>query len=490
MIMKKLNFLYPVVPGILLSFSGCDAPEKQKSENEQSSQKTNIIYIMADDMGYGDAGCYGQEIIKTPHIDKMASEGIKFTQHYAGTSVCAPSRCVLMTGKHTGHAVVRGNKQAEPHGQMPIPDETVTVAELLKDGGYVTGMIGKWGLGITGSEGDPNKQGWDFFYGYTDQVLAHNYYPEYLIRNGKREYLDNEVKYLDSTAWHNGLGSYSTKKVDYSHDLFTNEALNFIKDNKDTSFFLYIPYTIPHNNGEAPDGQMQEVPDYGMYADKDWPSDQKGYAAMITRMDKDIGQILQMLKNLGIDKNTFVVFTSDNGPMREGKHGFTKFFDSNGPLKGSKRDLYEGGIREPYIAWWPGKIQPGATSDHISAFWDFLPTACDIANVPVPQDVDGISMLSELTGHSDEQKKHEYLYWEFHEGGKLQALRKGKWKAVRLNVFENPDAPVELYDLSVDIGEQNNIADQHPDIVKEMLKTMHNARTQDRNWQLYNDEFD
>lgn len=472
--MKQI-FIY--LSTFLAVFAGCN--DKTKKTKEVKSP--NIIYIMADDMGYGDLGCYGQDSIQTPNIDKMAEQGMRFTQHYAASTVCAPSRCGLITGMHMGHAEIRGNMQAEPHGQVPLTDQAVTVAELMKDAGYITGMIGKWGLGIEGSEGDPNRQGWDFFYGYTDQVLAHNYYPEYLVRNGEHEMLKNEVKYLDTAAWHKGYGSYATKKVEYSNDLFTDEALSFIKENRDTSFFLYLPYTIPHNNGEAPEGQKQEVPDYGIYADKDWPSDTKGYAAMITRLDDYVGQIFAQLKAAGIDKNTLVIFTSDNGPMQE-SHEFTKFFNSNGNLRGGKRDLYEGGIRVPFIAQWPGKIKPGTESTHISAFWDFLPTACELAGINIPDNTDGISYLPELLGK--EQKKHEYLYWEFPAKSSKQAVRKVNWKAVRTNLMEDPDALVELYDLSQDIAEENNIADQHPEVVKDMRTIMEEARTVDPDWKL------
>ncbi len=469
--------VYKLTPVLIPFFFSCNPSPKDdtESQEEETTQKTNIIYIMADDLGYGDLGCYGQEHIKTPNLDKMANEGIKFTNHYCGSPVSAPSRSVLMTGLHAGHTYVRGNKQAEPHGQLPIPDETLTVGEAMKEAGYTTGMIGKWGLGIEGSSGAPSNQGWDLFYGYTDQVLAHNYYPEYLIRNGEKEYLDNKVKYLDSTAWHKGLGSYSIEKNEYSHDLFTKEALQFIEHNKDTSFFLYIPYTIPHNNGEAPDGEKQEVPDYGIYKDKDWESDYKGYAAMISRMDKDIGTIMEKLKALNIAENTLVIFTSDNGPMK-GKHGFTKFFDSNGPLRGAKRDLYEGGIRVPLIAWWPKNIPAATTSDHLSGFWDFMATACDVAGVEPPENTDGISYLPALLGK--QQPKHDYLYWEFYTWDfTLQAVRLDNWKAIKFLADENNEEKFELYDLGTDLAESNNVADKYPDVVAKIDSIMHAAHT-------------
>ncbi len=451
---------------IAAAFTGCGAPSGEEE------QKPNIIYIMADDMGVGDVGCYGQEFIQTPNIDRMASEGMRFTRHYAGTPVCAPCRCMLMTGRHSGHAYVRGNMEVEPSGQLALPDEEVTVGELLRQAGYETAVIGKWGLGVEGTEGEPDKQGFDLYYGYLDQVLAHNYYPEYLLRNGEREYLDNEVHYLDTSLWHDGLGSYSTKKVDYSHDLFTGEAMKFIEDNSERPFFLYLAYTIPHNNGEAPEGEKQEVPDQGIYREKEWDKPARDYAAMITRMDKDVGAILDQLQELGIDENTLVIFTSDNGPM---KNDFNRFFDSNGPYRGYKRDLYEGGVRMPFIAWWPGRIEQGATTGHISAFWDFLPTACELAGVEPPEDIDGISYLPVLLGK--EQPEHEFLYWEFPGNGYQQSLLMGKWKAIRTNMIEDPDAPVRLYDLSADTGEENDIAGEHPELVEEIMQKMEVSHT-------------
>ncbi len=271
---------------LMVFMIGCGPTGEEKTS-------PNIIFIMADDLGYGDLGCYGQEIIQTPGIDRLALSGIRFTQHYAGNTVCAPSRCALMTGYHMGHAEVRGNRQAEPSGQWPVSPETITVAKLLQSAGYRTAMIGKWGLGIENSTGDPLKQGFDYYYGYLDQVLAHNYYPEYLLRNGEREYLDNEVQYLDTSLWHKGLGSYATRKSAYSHDLFIEDALRYLDENHDHPFFLYLPFTIPHDNGEAPRGERMEVPDYGLYAEEDWPGDTRRYAAMISRMDRGVGMIME-----------------------------------------------------------------------------------------------------------------------------------------------------------------------------------------------------
>ncbi|MFW5831331.1 MAG: arylsulfatase [Prolixibacteraceae bacterium] len=464
---RKLTFLFMAI----IVFSGC---QNKSSDNETTAeQKPNIIFILADDLGYGDIEPYGQEMIKTPQLGKMAAEGIKFTQHYAGNTVCAPSRCALMTGLHMGHAEVRGNKQAEPSGQLPLSDEAVTVAELMKDAGYNTGMIGKWGLGVEGTPGEPTNQGFDYYYGYLDQILAHNYYPEYLLRNGEKEILDNEVKYLPEEEWHGGLGSYATKKVDYTHDLFEEDALRFIEANKGNPFFLYLPFTIPHNNGEAPVGEKMEIPDYGIYKDKEWHSDTMGHAAMITRMDETIGKIFDKLNETGLDENTLVLFTSDNGPMQEDNVGFTRFFDSNSFLRGGKRDLYDGGIRVPFIARWPGKIAEGKTSEHISAFWDFMPTACEVAGIEVPKNTDGISYLPELLGNNEEQEKHSHLYWEFYGNWDAQAVRKDNWKAVK-NIYQ--DGEIELYNLANDPDESNNVASKHPEIVEQMDSLMSASR--------------
>ena len=439
------------------------------SKKPAEPTKPNIIYILADDLGYGDLGCFAQTTIQTPQLDNMASQGIKFTDHYSGSTVCAPSRCTLMTGLHTGHARVRGNATA------PLSPEDVTVAELLHEAGYKTGLIGKWGLGEAGSTGVPNKQGFDYFFGYLNQIKAHNYYPEYLWRNEEKVYLDNKVEIIQET-YAKGIGSVAREKNTHSHDLFTNEALKFIETNKDSSFFLYLAYTIPHANNEGiPMGQIgMEVPDLGIYKDKDWPEAQKAHAAMITYLDKDVGAILMKLNELKIDKNTLVIFTSDNGPHNEGGAD-PDFFDSNGKLKGMKRDLYEGGIRVPMIAWWPGRITGGMESNHISAFWDFLPTACEVGGVSIPATTDGVSFLPTLTG--GDQKKHEYLYWEFMEKGGRQGVRKHNWKAVKYDMSNNPHAPIQLFDLTSDIGEEHDLSGEHPKIVEEMENIMKTART-------------
>jgi len=434
------------------------------------TRRPNIIFILADDLGYGDLGCYGQKEIKTPNLDKIAAEGMRFTDHYAGSTVCAPSRCVLMTGLHSGHCWIRGN------ARVPLRPSDVTVAELLKKAGYTTGIIGKWGLGEAGSTGIPNKKGFDYWFGYLNQRHAHNYYPEFLWRNTEKVRLKNVVKPV------NPPGGVATKRVEYSHDLFTQEAVKFVERNKNRPFFLYLAYTIPHANNEAGKKGM-EVPSLQPYGDKDWPEPQKGHAAMITRMDRDIGKLMARLQELGLDENTLVMFSSDNGPHREGGNN-PDFNDSNGPLRGIKRDLYEGGIRVPLLARWPGKIKAGSVSNYISGFWDFMPTCCELVGMEPPKDIDGISMVPTLRGQDKKQEKHKFLYWEFHEQGKKQAVRIGNWKGIRLNVAKNPDGPIELYNLKEDIGEKHNVADQHPEIVAKMANYMQIARTPSERWPL------
>ena len=425
----------------------------------------NIIFILADDLGYGDVGCYGQKVIQTPHIDQIAAEGMRFTDHYAGSTVCAPSRCCLMTGLHTGHALVRGN------ANVPLRPSDVTVAELLKSAGYATGIIGKWGLGEAGSTGIPNRQGFDYWFGYLNQKHAHNYYPTFLWRNQEKVPLDNEVQDV------NPPGGVATKRVQYSHDLFAEEALAFVERNKSNPFFLYLTFTIPHANNEAKDKGM-EVPSLEPYEGRDWPEPQKGHAAMITRMDRDIGRLMAQLKELGLDGKTLVMFASDNGPHKEGG-GDPEFFNSSGPLRGYKRAVYEGGIRVPLIARWPG---------HVLAFWDFLPTCCELAGVQPPEGIDGISIVPTLLGGGRKQTEHEYLYWEFHEQGKKQAVRMGDWKGVRLDVAKNPDGPIELYNLKDDIGEAKNVAARRPEIVAKIEEYMKAAHVPSEHWPLPGEE--
>ncbi len=427
----------------------------------QTPAKPNIIFILADDLGYGDLGCYGQQKFKTPNLDRMAKQGMRFTQAYAGSTVCAPSRCVLMTGKHTGHAHVRGN------GLVPLRPQDLTIATLLRRAGYVTGLIGKWGLGEPGTTGVPTKQGFDSFFGYLNQHHAHNYYPDYLWRNEEKTPLKGNVV----------ANNVASKRAQYSHDLFADEALRFLEANKAKPFFLYLALTIPHANNEA--GKLgMEVPSDEPYSKEAWPQPQRNHAAMITRMDRDIGRLLQKLQDLGIDDNTIVFFTSDNGPHREGG-GDPNFFRSSGPLRGIKRSLHEGGVRVPMIVRWPGRIPAGQTNPHVWAFWDFLPTAVDLAGVKAPNDIDGISVVPTLLGKG-KQRTHEFLYWEFHEGGSQQAVRMGDWKAVRKKL----GAPLELYDLGKDLGEEKNIAESHADIVARIEAYLKTARTESTQWPL------
>ncbi len=419
---------------------------------ESPHRKPNIIFVLADDLGYGDPGCYGQERIRTPHIDRLAAEGMRFTDCYAGSTVCAPSRCALMTGMHMGHAHVRGNVR------VPLRHQDVTVAEVLKAGGYHTGIIGKWGVGEPGTSGVPNQKGFDEWFGYLNQRHAHNYYPTHLWENQQKYPL---------------VGNLDGHQGQYSHDLFIRRALDFLERHHAEPFFLYLPLTIPHTNNELgrETGNGMEVPSDAPYSDETWPQPQKNHAAMITRMDRDVGRIMERIRELGIDDNTVVFFSSDNGPHREGG-AKPEFFDSNGALRGIKRDLYEGGIRVPTIVRWPGKVPAGAVSDQVWAFWDFLPTAAEIAGGKPPAGIDGISMLPALLGRK--QKSHEYLYWEFFERGFTQAVRMGNWKAVRLGT----DKPVELYDLKRDVGETQNVAETHPDVVAKIEEILKTARTE------------
>ncbi len=445
--MKK--YLSYLVAAVLVSFSN----------GIVAQTRPNIIFILADDMGYGEIEPFGQRLIKTPNLTRMANEGMMLTNHYAGTAVCAPSRCALMTGLHTGHAEVRGNQQYKTrNGQLPMSDQAVTVAELLKTAGYATGLIGKWGLGDTGTTGDPNKQGFDFFYGYTDQVLAHNHFPQFLIRNGAKEYLRNEVAYLDSSSW----GSITKTRKDFADELFMKEAIKFITENQHRNFFLYLPFIIPHCNDEGLKDFQYEAPSQREYASQPWSKDEKDYAASISYLDEYVDKILDHLKKLRLDSNTLVIFTSDNGPRVNQMR-----FKSSGDLRGFKRDLYEGGIRVPFIAWWPGHIKNKSVSDHVSTFWDFMPTACALAGVQQPYTSDGISYLPTLLAKGN-QPKHDYVYFEFHEGDGAQAVRKGKWKAVVRGVKRENPSSFELYNLENDAAEKNNVANQNPEISAEM----------------------
>jgi arylsulfatase A-like enzyme len=417
--------------------------------------RPTIVLFLAADLGYGDLGCYGQTRIETPNLDRLAAEGMRFTQAYAGSTVCAPSRCTLMTGLHTGHARTRGNLFPDLH----LRPEDVTVTELLKKAGYRTGLFGKWSLGGIGTTGYPLRKGFDEWFGFFSQTHAHNYYPEHLLEN-EREFLLR--------------GNMGTKRTEYAHDLFTERALGFLdKQPAGRPFFLHVCYTIPHANNEMgrDTGNGMDVPSDAPYTARDWPQPEKNFAAMITRMDRDVGRLMAQLKKMGADRNTLVLFTSDNGPHKEGGHS-PDFFRSSGPLRGIKRDLTDGGIRVPMIARWPDRVKAGAVSDQVWAFWDFLPTACELAGVAAPAGIDGISMAPALTGRP--QRSHEYLYWEFHERGFDQGVRMGNWKGIRKGRRE----PIELYDVVSDLGETRNVAAQRPEVVARIAKIMEEARTE------------
>jgi len=414
-----------------------------------AADRPNIIYIMADDMGYADLGCYGQKLIQTPNIDQLAAEGMRFTQFYSGCTVCAPARCCLMTGLHTGHSWVRGNK-SPIKDRVPLRPEDFTIAEVLKKAGYATGITGKWGLGEPDTTGVPNKQGFDYWFGYLNQAHAHSYYPDYLWKN--------QEKYIVE-------GNLDGQRSQYSHDLFTLEALSFVERNKDKPFFLYLAYTIPH-------GKL-EIPSDAPYSGRDWPQPCKNYAAMIGREDADIGKLMKRLKDLNLDDKTLVFFCSDNGAP--GGSGTLKHFSSNGPLRGAKTQLYEGGIRVPMIARWPGKIKPGMVSDQVWAMWDFLPTAAEVAGVSPPEKTDGISMLPALLGRP--QKHHEFMYWEFSQAKLVQAVRMGDWKAIG-----QKSGKIELYDLKNDIGETKDVAAKHPEIAARIEDYLKTARTESEYW--------
>ncbi len=433
----------------------------------------NIVYILADDLGYGDLGCYGQQKFSTPNIDRLASQGMLFTQHYTGCTVSAPSRSALMTGLHTGHTPIRGNKGWKPEGNWPLPGNSLTVAEILKEAGYTTGAFGKWGLGYIDTEGDPNSQGFDVFCGYNCQSLAHNYYPDHLWYNHDKLLLTEND---------------SGKTGSYSADIIHKATLEFIEKNSGKPFFLFYPTTIPHAELFAKEKYMSVYrgiylpeksyagvnsgPTFRQGAYGSQPEAHAAFAAMVKELDDYVGELMNKLTELGLDKNTIIFFASDNGPHLEGGAD-PDYFNSNGDLKGYKRDMYEGGIRTPMIVKWPGKVKPGSKSDHISAFWDVLPTLAEIAGAEVQGEIDGISFLSTLTG--GKQAAHEYLFWEFHEQGGKMAVRMDKWKAVKLNVDKGLEEILELFDLSNDTGETRNVAQSNPDIVRRMEEIMNKA---------------
>lgn len=432
-------------------------------------RRPSIILILADGLGYGDLGCYGQTKIKTPNIDKLAAEGIRFTDFYSGSSVSAPSRCVLMTGLHTGHAAIRGN------GSEPLGPADTTIAELLQRAGYRTGLIGEWGLGRENTSGVPQKKGFEQFLGYLDPVHAHDYYTYQLWRFDGRNGYDGMESFSANAAGRRGL---------YIPDLFTTAALNFLRINKPDRFnqyrpfFLELAYTIPHPNTEEAKrtGNGMQVPSDALYANESWPQIEKNKAAMLTSLDADVGQLLDKLKQLKMDENTIILLTSDSGPSKESGVD-PAFFQSSGPLRGVKGTLYEGGLRVPLVARWPARIKPGRVSDLVCGFQDFMPTACGLAGIALPQNIDGLSLAPTLRGQS-QTNRHDFLYWELHEQGFQQALRMGEWKAIR----SQTNQPVELYNLKTDLAEKHDVAAEHPEILSRLEKFLKTARTESPQW--------
>lgn len=483
-LISRLKVLVSVV--FLFGLLACTEVEIEKHPN--------VIFIMADDLGYNELGCYGQTIIHTPNIDKLAEEGMRFTQFYSGSPVCAPSRCVLLTGFHTGHAFVRDNYELGGYtdetegGQLSLPEGTFTLGQLMKKQGYVTGAIGKWGLGGPASIGIPNRQGFDYFYGYLCQKQAHNYYPSHLWENEVWDTLNNTFfmahqRLEGDSSMPESYDKY--KANDYAPDKMTEKALRFISDNKDTSFFLYLPFVVPHLAIQVPDddpslSKYQElIPDTPYVGNKGYlphATPRAAYAAMITRMDRDIGRIMQSLKDYGIDQNTLVIFTSDNGPTY-GRIGGSdsEFFESNKPFSGLKGSVYEGGLRVPFIARWPDHIAGGTESQHLASFEDVLPTFAQITGYSDSLSTDGLSIMPSLM--QEPQPEHPYLYWEFPSYGGQVAVRFGKWKAVRKGLFKDPDAPIELYDLEQDIAEKEDLASNFPEVVDQIEMIMKTART-------------
>lgn len=438
----------------------------------------NIIVILADDLGYGELGCYGQKVIQTPNLDSMAREGKRFLQFYSGATVCAPSRSVLMTGLHHGHTRVRGNAGASNPAAQALRADDVTVAKFLQQAGYHTALVGKWGLGDVGAaeSGLPRRQGFDEFFGFLNQQHAHNHFPSFLWKNEEKVMLRNDIVPAGET----GAG-YSTNQLEFADDLFAAEALRFVRDNRKKPFFLYWSLVTPHANNERTRmlGNGAAVPDFGPYADKDWPEQDKGHAAMITRLDQHVGAMLSELRTLGLDQNTLVIFTSDNGPHNESRHDL-KRFEPSGPHSGIKRSLTDGGIRVPMIAWWPRHVAPNTTSSHVGYFGDLMATVTELAKVECPSDRDSLSLVPVLTGAEAQARNHEWLYWEFHEGGFRQAaLYQGRWKGIRAG---SPNAPIRLYDLQTDAAEQNDLAEKEPAIAATVSDYLKTTRTESPDW--------
>jgi arylsulfatase A-like enzyme len=445
--------------------------ETNSAPRPSGLRRPSIILIVADDLGYGDLGSYGQKRIKTPNLDRLAKEGTRFTSFYAGSTVCAPSRCTLMTGLHTGHALIRGN------ANVPLEAGQPTLARALQQAGYWTGLVGKWGLGNENTMGVPQKQGFNEFVGFLDQTHAHDYYPTYLWRFDPHTGFDDKIQLIEN---------HGNQRRSHVQDLFTSAAMNFARINAPGKvnlyrpFFLYLAYTTPHANNEEGrrTGNGMQVSSDAPYSNEGWPQPEKNKAAMITQLDADIGRLLEKLKKLGIDDNTLILFTSDNGPHKEGGVK-PEFFQSSGSFRGLKRDLYEGGIRVPMIAWWPGKVPTGKVSDQIWTFWDVFPTLAEIGNAQVPKTIDGISMVPALTGKA-QTNQHVFLYWEFHEGGSKQAVRMGDWKGVRLA----PGAKLELFNLKNDPSEKSNVAAANSEIVAKIDNYLKTARTESTEWPL------
>ena len=459
-----------------------------------AARKPNIIYILADDLGMGEVGCYGQKKIRTPNIDRIAAEGMRFTAHYSGSPVCAPSRCALLTGLHTGHAYIRDNDEMDARGdvwhdlslegQRPLEAGTVTIGTMLQQAGYRTAAIGKWGLGGPGSTGEPNRMGFDHFFGYLCQRVAHNHYPSYLWRNRDKVPLANDYVYphekLPAGADPNDVKSYAKYiGTQYSGDLMGNEALDFIRASREQPFFLYLAFTIPHAALQVPEdalaeylGTFPETPYTGIRDYLPHRAPRAAYAAMVTRMDTQIGRVMALLKELRLDHDTVVLFSSDNGPTFNGGTD-SAFFESAKGLRGLKQDVYEGGIRVPLVARWPGHIPKGQTSSHPSAFWDLMPTFAELAGVKVPVATDGVSLVPSLVGKPAQQKARAYLYWEF-QG--RQAVRMQNWKAVRLK----PNRQTELYDLTTDPSEQADVAVAHPDVIQRAEKIFVTGRVESK----------
>ncbi len=456
----------------ILHISGVVLPLITAGQTKEVNKRhqVNVIYILADDLGYGSLGCYGSKTFQTPNIDRLAAEGIRFTQHYAGAPVCGPSRCTLVTGLHNGHGQIRSN--ALPGQETDLAEGTQTLGTCLKKAGYATAMIGKWGLGMENTTGDPLRQGFDYYCGYLCHVLAHNPYPEYLLENGEKIFLGNKVQYMPKDHWTAGKGSYATEMKKNSQEVFTEKSIQFIEKNKNQPFFLYLTPIIPHDNGEAQSGMARyKMPSYEPYENMPWTENEKGYAANITYLDREVGKIMAKIRELGLEENTLVIFSSDNGA--DAPDRFERTADA--PLKGKKRDMYEGGIRVPFIAYWKGTIAAGRTSTHVSAFWDFLPTVCELAGVKPKQSTDGISYLPELLGKR--QKKHESFYFEFYEQEGKQGYIEGDWKLVHLDVLKTTQNPVvELYNIRTDPEEKTNIVTAQPKRVEEMQKRMQKSR--------------